>query len=80
MPRQINRACQKALDTAKITQSETSKEFQKSIGINSTNEDKKNAVVSEIKSVLNEKSSFDNINILFDKIETHDFKKYYNLL
>ena len=40
---------------------------QITLKIKSTNEDKKNAVVSEIKSVLNEKSSFDNISIFFDK-------------
>ena len=40
---------------------------QITLKIKSTNEDKKNAVVSEIKSVLNEKSSFDNISILFGK-------------
>ena len=40
---------------------------QITLKIKSANEDKKNAVVSEIKSVLNEKSSFDNISILFDK-------------
>ena len=40
---------------------------QITLKIKSTNEDKKNAVVSEIKSVLNKKSSFDNISILFHK-------------
>ena len=40
---------------------------QITLKIKSANQDKKDAVVSEIKSVLNEKSSFDEINILFDK-------------
>ena len=40
---------------------------QITLKIKSANEDKKDAVVSEIKSVLTEKSPFDNISILFDK-------------
>ena len=40
---------------------------QITLKIKSANQDKKDAVVSEIKSVLNEKSSFDEISILFDK-------------
>jgi ATP-binding protein involved in chromosome partitioning len=40
---------------------------QITLKIKSANEDKKEEVVSQIKSVLNEKSPFDNISILFDK-------------
>jgi len=40
---------------------------QITLKIKSANQDKKDAVVSEIKSVLNEKSSFNEISILFDK-------------